>query len=131
MMANKFTLTGDNIQIDYTIGGNPSFPALTYRDGTTTKSFKPSEITTQSTALGSLVSIPLLRTIDTGGANFAFFLPSIEVPGEQTVPFTTAAVGDQFSGPNSIPRRPTTWRACVMQGTAQNVIVPLDQAKAG
>jgi hypothetical protein len=129
-MANKFTLKGDQVEIDYTIGANPSFPALTYKDGATTKSFKPNEITTQSTALGSLVSIPLVRTVDTGGANFAFFLPDIDVPSGQTATFTTAAVGDQFSGPNSIPRRPTTWRACVMQGTAQTVIVPLDQAKA-
>jgi hypothetical protein len=123
-MANKFTLTGDNIQVDYTIGANPSFPALIYKDGTRTKSFTPNEITTQSTALGSLVSIPLVRTVDTGGETFAFFLPNIEVPGEQTVPFTTAAVGDKFSGPDSVPRRPTTWRACVMEGTAQNVLVP-------
>ena len=127
-MANKFTLKGGQVEIEYTIGANPSFPALTYKDGATTKSFTPNEITTQSTALGSLVSIPLRRSIDTGGATFAFFLPDIDVPSGQTATFTTAAVGDEFSGPDSIPRQPTTWRACVMQGTAQTVIVPLAKA---
>ncbi|MGA2128146.1 MAG: hypothetical protein ABSG76_18580 [Xanthobacteraceae bacterium] len=129
-MANKFTLKGDQVEIDYTIGANPSFPALTYKDGTTTKSFKPNEITTQSTALGSLVSIPLLKTVDTGGETFGFFLPDLDVPRGQTATFTTAGVDETFGGPNSIPRRPTTWRAYVLQGTAQTVIVPLDQAKA-
>jgi hypothetical protein len=129
-MANKFTLKGDQVDIDYTIGANPSFPALTYKDGTTTKSFKPDEITTQTTAFGSLVSIPLARSIDTGGETFGFFLPELDVPRGQTATFTTASFSDKFSGPDSVPRRPTTWRAYVLQGTAQTVIVPLDQAKA-
>jgi hypothetical protein len=131
-MANKFTLKGDQVDIDYTIGANPSFPALTYKNGATTKSFKPSEITTQSTALGSLVSIPLLKTVDTGGETFGFFLPEIDVPSGQTATFTTAGVDETFGGPNSVPRRPAAWRAYVLQGTAQTVIVPLaQQAKAG
>ena len=124
-MVNKFTLRGHHIEVDYTIGANPAFPALTYKQGSFSKSFKPSEIHTDSTALGSLVSVPLVRSIDTGGTTFAFFLPEIEVPGEQTVGFTTVAIREEFSGPNSVPHHPTTWQTYLMEGTAQNVIVPL------
>jgi len=37
-------------------------------------------------------------------------------------------MAEEFSGPDSIPHRPTTWQAFVMHGTAQTVIVPLERA---
>lgn len=123
--ANKFTLKGHHIEIDYTIGGNPGFTALTYKDESTSHDFKPTEITTDPTALGSLVSVPLARSIDTGGTTFAFFLPDIDVAPEKTTTFTTAAVREDFSGPNSVPHRPTTWHTFVLHGTAKSVIVAL------
>lgn len=124
-MTNKFTLRGHHIEVDYTIGSNPAFPALTYKQGSFSKSFKPGEIHTDATLLGSLVSVPLVRSIDTGGTTFAFLLPEIAAPGEQTVGFTTVAMREEFSGPDSFPHRPTTWQTFVMEGTAQNAIVPL------
>ena len=36
-MANKFTLRGHHIEVDYTIGANPAFPTLTYKQGTFSK----------------------------------------------------------------------------------------------
>ena len=32
-MANKFTLSGPNVDVSYTIGANHSLPALTYKTG--------------------------------------------------------------------------------------------------
>lgn len=126
-MANKFTLKGRHIEVDYTVGANPALPALIYHEGSLMKSFKPNEITTDSTALGSLVSVPLVRTVDTGGKTFAFLLPAIDVPPGQTVDFETVAMCEEFGGPDSIPHRPTTWQTFVMHGTAQTVIVPLER----
>jgi hypothetical protein len=124
-MANKFTLRGYQIEVDYTVGGNPSFPALTFRRGAASKSFTPAEIRTEATALGALVSVPLVKTIDTGGETFAFVLPEIDAPKGQTANFTTAAFLERFSGPASVPRRLPRWEAHVLEGTAQSVIVPL------
>jgi hypothetical protein len=124
-MANKFTFRGHHIEVEYTAGATPSLPALTFKRGSVSKSFKPAEIRTDNTALGPLVSVPLVKTVDTGGEIFAFVLPQVDVPGEQTVPVSTVAVFEHFSGPNSVPHRPTTFEACVLEGTAQNAIVPL------
>jgi hypothetical protein len=52
----------------------------------------------------------------------------IEVPQDQTVDFRTVGVYETFSGPDSIPHRPTAWRCIEMQGTAQSIIVPLVEA---
>ena len=42
----------------------------------------------------------------------------------------TIGVFETFSGPDSVPRRPSTWRCIEMTGMAQSVIVPLE-APAG
>ncbi len=99
MSANKFVLKHRHIEIDYTIGITPGLPALVYKDGPEVKTFKTNEITTDHTALGSLVSIVLVRTIDTGGERFGFFLPQLDVPPGHTEDFYTAGVYEKFSGP--------------------------------
>jgi hypothetical protein len=123
--ANQFTLKGHHIEVKYTLGSTPGIPVLHYKEGSVSRDFKTNEITVDQTALGSLVSVPLSRSVDTGGTTFAFFLPNIEVTRGQTADFTTVAIREEFGGPNSVPRRPTTWHSFIMQGTAESVIVPL------
>jgi len=128
MAANKFVLKGSGVEVDYIVGANPSLPALTYKDGAFVKTFLPNAVLTENTGLGEMVSIGLILTIDTGGERFGFFLPSIDVAEGQTAHFRTVGAYETFSGPDSIPRRPSTWRCIEMSGTAQNVIVPLEAA---
>jgi hypothetical protein len=124
MSANKFVLKHATIEIHYTIGITPGLPALVYRDGLQEKTFQSSEITTQDTGLGPLVSVRLLITIDTGGEMFGFFLPQMDVPSGQTVKFSTVGVYEKFGGPDSFPRGPASWSCIELHGTAQTVIVP-------
>jgi hypothetical protein len=56
-MANKLTLRGHHIEVDHTIGGNPSVTALSYQKGSFSKTFKPGEIHADPAVLGSLVSV--------------------------------------------------------------------------
>lgn len=125
MSANKFVLKHHQIEVDYTVGLTPGLVALTYKDGPQTKTFKTNEITTDDTAEGSLVSVLLVRSIDTGGERFGFFLPNLDVAKGQSAAFYTAGVYERFSGPDSFPRLPPSWHCIDMEGTAQTVIVPL------
>ena len=84
-MANKFTLKGYGVEVEYTIGANPAFPALNYKDATISKSFLPSAIQTDSTDLGNLVTVALEVTIDAGGTTFSVFLPTFDVPRGKAV----------------------------------------------
>jgi hypothetical protein len=68
-----------------------------------------------------LASAVRLVTIDTCGERLGFFLPSIDVPEGQTAHFHKLGVYEMFSGPNSIPHRPSTWRCIELGGTAQIV----------
>jgi hypothetical protein len=125
MAANHFVLKGSGVEVDHTIGANPGFTALTYKSGATMKSFTPAQIETDSTGLGTMVSVALVQTVDAGGERFGFFLPTIDVPMGQTVKFNTIGVFETFGGPDSIPHRPQAWRCIEMHGTAQSVIVAL------
>ena len=127
MAANKFVLKGAGVEVDYTIGANPALPALVYAHGAFQKKFKPNEILTENTGLGEMVSVALISSIDTGGERFGFFLPLINVAPGQTAHFCTVGVYETFSGPNSVPRRPSAWRCIDMTGTAQSVVVPLEE----
>jgi hypothetical protein len=129
-MANKYLLQGNGVQIDYTIGGNPGFTALTYTEGGNTKNFTPAQITTDHTGLGTLVSVPLVQSIDTGGTLFGFFLPEVQVALGQSVAVTTIGVTETFSGPDSFPHRPTTWHCVHLYGKAEEVIVALAEKAA-
>jgi hypothetical protein len=125
MAANKFVLKGSGVEVDYTIGASEAIPALQYKHGVFHRSFKAIEVTSDDTGLGELVSVALIKTIDTGGERFGFFLPSIDVPRGETAHFYTVGIYEIFSGPDSVPHRPSTWRCIEMSGTAQTVIVPL------
>lgn len=127
MTANRFALTGAGVEVEYTIGGAPFLPALVYRAGAFEKSFKVAEILSEDTGLGQLVSVALILSVDTGGERFGFFLPFIEVARGQTAHFRTVGVYETFSGPDSVPHRPSTWRCIEMAGTATSVIVPLEE----
>ena len=124
--ANKFVLKHHQIEVDYTVGATPGIPALVYQDGgQAPQSFTAAEITTDQTGLGTLVSVALVSSIDTGGERFGFFLPQLDVPRGQSEEFNTVGVYETFSGPDSIPHRAPSWRCIELQGTAQTVIVEL------
>ena len=99
---------------------------LVYQDGSAApKSFTAAEITTDQTGLGTLVSVALVTSIDTGGERFGFFLPQLDAPRGQSKEFRTAGVYEKFSGPDSIPHHGPSWRCIELHGTAQTVIVEL------
>jgi hypothetical protein len=125
MSANRFVLKHQRIEVEYTTGATMGLPALIYKSGATVEAFTAAEITTDQTALGSLVSVPLVESIDVGGQRFGFFLPQLDAPAGQTEKFTTVGVYDKFSGPDSVPRRPPSWSCIELHGTAQTVTVPL------
>jgi hypothetical protein len=132
MAANKFVLKHHLVEVDYTpvdpvLGATSGLPVLVYRDGSATpQSFTASEVTTNQTGLGTLISVAVSTSIDTGGERFGFFLPQPNVLVGQSEEFRTVGVYEKNSGPDSIlpdsvPPEPS-WRCIELHGTAQTVI---------
>ncbi len=126
-MANRFLLQHGDLSVSYNVGGNPSFTGLSYTDGGNAPvNFPQTEVTTTSTPLGDLVSVELRRIMDTGGEVFGFFLPDVELAEGQSQQVRTTGLRSTFSGPDSFPKRPETWHAMELRGTAEEVFQPLD-----
>jgi hypothetical protein len=125
-MANKFSLSGNGIEISYTIGANPSFPALTYQDPSVSKKFLPSEIRTDATVIGRLITITLELTVDFGSTSFSFFIPDLQVPMGQSANFDSIGIRKEVRGPVVQPAlQKVTWQTFDLCGKAETVIVPL------
>ncbi|WP_233860277.1 hypothetical protein [Paraburkholderia sp. HD33-4] len=125
MHPNNFVLKGAGVEVDYTVGGTPGAPSLVYKDGAFERVFAQAQIQSNDTDLGELVSIHLIPSVDAGGQNFGFFLPLLDIASGQSVEFHTVGIYETYSGPFSIPHRPSTWRCIEMRGIAQIVPVPL------
>jgi hypothetical protein len=116
--TTKFVLKHQQVEVDYTLGATPT---LVYQDGSSTKTFTGSEILTNQTGLGTLVSVALVLTIDVGGERFGVFLPQLDLTPGQSADFRTVGVYESFSGPDSFPHRDPSWRCIELNGTAQGV----------
>ncbi len=127
MPANRYTLKHHDVEVQYDVDITPGIPALTYTDSSGQRSFRDGQITTEATTLGTLVSVALRESIDTGGERFGIYLPDVDVT-DGSAEFHTVGVYETFGGPDSVPRRPASYRCIEMQGTAQNVIHPLTPA---
>lgn len=88
MATTKFVLKHQQVEVDYTLSATP---ALVYQDGSSTKTFTGSEILTDQTGLGTLVSVALVLTIDVGGERFGVFLPQLDLTPGQSADFRTVA----------------------------------------
>jgi hypothetical protein len=138
MAANKLVLKNDQVEVEYTpedpaAGATPTsgLALLVYRDGgSAPKSFTGSQVATDQTGLGTLVSVALATSVDTGGERFGFFLPQLDVPAGEFAEFRTAAVYEKGGGcvsilPDSGPRRDPSWRCVELYGTAHSLIMEL------
>ena len=119
-MASKFTLKGDGVEVYYTPGAKPGVPALIYKDQKTSKEFQANAIHTDSTNLGSLLTVPLEMTVDAGGTSFSFFLPSLEVPTGRAVEFNTIGIYKEVRGQVvAVAKLVVSWRTIAMRGTPE------------
>ncbi len=127
-MANRFILKGHAVEVDYTIGANPNFVALTLKAHGSVNTFKPAEIASEQTDMGQLVSVALPAAADAVGTRFGLFLPQVQVSQGQQAKVSTVGVFETTAGHDVAPHRPTSWRCVELQGVAETVVVPLAQS---
>jgi hypothetical protein len=128
MSANKFVMKHHQVEVDYTIGATAGVTALVYQDGAGRRVFTVNEVTTEKTALGSLVSVSLTSPPTEPGCpneRFGFFLPDLDVTPGQTERFSTAGVSVQSTTGTHVPY--SSYRCFELHGAAQLVPVPLKQ----
>ena len=89
---NHYTLSGKHIHMAYSTTGIDGKPQFTYQDLQLTLNFSGEQIRRIETEVGTVVSVTLRLTPDTGGTTFSVLLPRVNIPGEQSVPIQTVGI---------------------------------------
>jgi hypothetical protein len=78
-----FDVSGDGLHVTYTTAGPDGQPVLVFVSPTQTLRFAGSEIrTVAAPEVGTLVSVMVRRTIDTGSTSFTLVLPRVGLSAE-------------------------------------------------
>jgi hypothetical protein len=78
-----WNLSGGGIQVQYSVAG----PHLHFHQGATVRDFSGNEIRVAEVAdLGTLVSVTITLTVDSGSTTFTLVLPRVNLPAPPALP---------------------------------------------
>lgn len=89
--ANHYLLSGGDLHVDYFETAIDGRPLLSYQNAHGTQTFHGEDIELSSTLLGTLVSVTIRRTVDTGSTSFSVLLPAINVE-QGAMPLNTIGI---------------------------------------
>jgi hypothetical protein len=76
---NKYQLSGGRLHITYTTTDKSGQPHVSYQDSTRTLSFTGNQIRETKTEMGTLVSVTIRMTVDTGSTTFTLLVPTVNL----------------------------------------------------
>jgi hypothetical protein len=90
---NRYQLSGGGIVVNYTTTSLTGDPQFQYHHGTVAKSFVgASEIQAIETQLGTVVSVTILLTVDSGSTSFSVLIPRINLAPDQRSAVNTEGI---------------------------------------
>jgi hypothetical protein len=121
--ANSYQLSGDGITISYSSTALAGGPLFHYQDRRNKKDFKGKEVRTETSELGTLVSVNLELLVDRGSTTFTVLIPRVNVGSSgpsadvSTYGFTTEH-RTSIGGP-IMPGQLDTYAAIELKGKAE------------
>jgi hypothetical protein len=89
---NLFSLSGGGLTVSLALSGFDGKPHFSYQDSHQSLSFTGDEITIEQTALGTLATVILVRTVDLGDTTFTLLVPSVNLLGATSHVIHTAGI---------------------------------------
>jgi hypothetical protein len=90
---NLFHLQGHGLHVTYSTSGLDGKPHLTYQDAHQTLNFFGDDIRAVPTEVGTLVTVSIRRTVDTGYTSFSVLIPDVNLPaGSNSAMVSTEAI---------------------------------------
>jgi hypothetical protein len=121
---NYYNVSGDKITVTYSTTSIFGGPHLHYQDPTTDKVFTGNEINvTTVPLLGTVVSVVIRLTIDSGSTSFSLLIPRVNLGNSFSVDITTLGVTTEhkFSIAGPVAPQSDLYTAHVLTGTARFV----------
>jgi hypothetical protein len=76
---NLFNLMGHHVHVTYTTSGFDGRPHLSYQDQVRSVQFTGDEVESVDTAAGTVTSVRLVTTVDSGWTTFSVLIPRMNV----------------------------------------------------
>jgi hypothetical protein len=89
---NLFQLSGNNLHINYSTSGIDAKPHFNYQDAQQNLSFSGNDIRAVECDLGTLVSVTIQRTIDSGSTSFSVLIPKVNLNAGESVRIRTRGI---------------------------------------
>lgn len=88
-----FVLSGGGLHVSYSTTSIVGAPHFTYQDPHRTLNFSGNQIRTVDVPdLGTVVSVTIMLTVDSGSTTFSVLIPRVQLPGGQSVPIRTEGI---------------------------------------
>ena len=120
-VPNVYQLAGDGIQITYTVSNTNGEAQLDYQDAQGSRTFTGNQVNSEQSPLGTLITVFLLQTIDTGSITLTLVVPGVNLGNTTEQPIATFAVvtNNLFSILEiHTPRQTQVYQIYALQGTA-------------
>jgi hypothetical protein len=125
IQPNLYVLSGGSIHVTYTTTGFDGKPHFTYTSPFVTHTFTGDQIKTEPSVLGTLVSVTILKTVDSGSTTFTVLIPRINLNAGEALAVTTEGftTHHRFSiFPPAMHGQLDTYGVITLTGNAQHVL---------
>jgi hypothetical protein len=89
---NLYQVQGRQVHVTYSTTSIDGKPHFTYQDRHQTLTFEGDAIRTLDSEIGALVTVSLVRTVDTGSTSFTLVVPHVNLGQAAQVPITTQGI---------------------------------------
>lgn len=79
IQPNLFVLSGGGLHVTYSTSGIAGQPHLNYSSAFITHNFTGSQLTTTTTPIGTLVTVTIMMTVDSGSTTFSLLVPIVNL----------------------------------------------------
>jgi hypothetical protein len=123
---NIYDLQGDGIHVTYSTSSFGGKQNLSYQDANGSQNFTGDQINVVETNIGTLVTVLIRRTVDSGSTSFSVLLPTVNLTGPgQPTPISTVGITTihRFSIIPAFNRGQTElYQITPLDGTAEQVL---------
>jgi hypothetical protein len=89
---NLYQVSGHHLHVTYSTSGFDGRPHFTYQDATQVLSFTGDQIRTDQTEIGTLVSVTIHLTVDSGSTTFTLLVPRVNLGPSNQAPIATEGI---------------------------------------
>jgi hypothetical protein len=90
--ANLYQVEGYNLHVSYSTSSITGKPQFFYHDVQQTLSFESDAIRSVDTEIGTLVTVTIFTTIDSGSTSFTLLVPRVNLDQATSVPIATEGI---------------------------------------